>query len=84
MNREEKIDILADKLMEGWEEATQQVDEALSSIPGEANSVLIFSALAERAAMAAIYFDMDEKHFVRFAKAAYRSAVRSIRKEEIH
>ena len=84
MNKKEKIDMLAEELMEGWEEAAQQVDEALSSIPGEANSILVFSALAERAARIAIYFSMDEKAYTGFTKAAYRSAVRNIREEEVH
>lgn len=81
---EEKIDMLAEELMEGWEEAAQQVDKALSSIPEEANALLVFSALAERAARVAIYFDMDEKEFVEFAGQAYRAAVSVIRKEEVH
>ena len=84
MNKEEKINMLAEELMEGWEEAAQQVDDALSSIPGEANSILVFSALAERAARIAMFFDMDEKEFGSFAKAAYRSAVINIREEEVH
>jgi hypothetical protein len=84
VNKEEKIEILAEELMEGWEETAKQVDKALMSIPEDANSILVFSALTERAAMVAMYFDMDEKEFGNFAKAAYRSAVKNIRKEEVH
>lgn len=82
---EEEIDRLTKELIEGWEETTQQVDKALSSIPEEANAVLVFSALTERAARVAIYFDMDEKTFVEFSGQAYRTAVRNIlEEEEVH
>ena len=84
MNKKEKIERLAEELMGEWEEVAQQVDKALMSIPEEANSILVFSALTERAAMVAMYFDMDEKDFGGFAKAAYRSAAKNIRKEEVH
>ena len=84
MNNEEKIERLAEKLMGEWEEVAQQVDKALMSIPEEADSILVFSALTERAARIAMYFGMDEKDFGGFAKAAYRSAAKHIRKEEVH
>lgn len=84
MNKEEKIDMLAEELMGEWEEAAQQVDKALMSIPEDANSILVFSVLAERAARIAIHFNMDEKDFEGFTKAAYRSAAKNIRKKEVH
>lgn len=84
MNKKEKIERLAEELMGEWEEVTQQVDKALMSIPEEANSILVFSALAERAARIAIHFNMDEKAFGGFAKSAYRSAAKHIHKEEVH
>lgn len=84
MNEEEKIEKIAEEFIEGWEEAAQQVDEALMSIPKDANSIMVFSALMERAARIAIHFNMDEKDFGGFTKVAYRSAANNIRKEEIH
>jgi len=84
MNEEEKIEKIAEEFIEGWGEATQQVSEALMSIPEDIHPVLIFSALAERTARVAMFFGMDETEFGEFSKVAYKSAVRNMSKGEVH
>jgi hypothetical protein len=84
MNEEEKIEKIAEELMEGWEETAKQVDKALSSIPEDTHPVLVFSELAERTARVAMFFGMDETEFGEFSKVAYRCAVRNMSKEEVH
>lgn len=84
MNEEEKIEKIAEEFIEGWGEATQQVSEALMSIPEDIHPVLVFSALAERTARVAMFFGMDETEFGEFSKVAYRSAVRNMSKGEVH
>ena len=71
-----------DEFMEEFAGVARQVDEALLTIAGDTNAMLVIPALVDRAARVAALYDVGEENFAGLAEASYAVASRDIREQE--